>query len=356
MIVTDEELELEMKNESDTKNLVVPDIVADTEDDLKKDIPSNYIEVVLASNGRIEGIPKKLHFRCYSASDALDLNVADEDKSKAVVKVLTRLNYEHFDIGLLTVEDVLYILYKLHATFISSSITRKVYIDDTIKDDDSLNDDANLEEVDIPISSMVYAYLGKDYDDKDITPKIKVPFKIKDNTTKEEFKFKLSTMNDIIFAESYCRNYFKDEFIKFGAIRTAINKIHLIKDEDKQDEELEKYMIEHEREAEEYYEFTREFAGMVAKIVQAETIVSYNGKELKTLDDKWDVYANKIGFSVWSSYNDVLSKYPFGIKDEVDVFIPSLRKKVHRRVGFQFDDFLHIDRHENTDRCSVEFD
>ena len=44
------------------------------------------------------------------------------------------------------------------------------------------------------------------------------------------------------------------------------------------------------------------------------------------------------------------------IKDDIDVYIPSLKKKVHRRVGFQFDDFIHVDKSENVDRCTVEFD
>ena len=52
----------------------------ETEEELKQDIPSSFIEINLASNGRIDGIPKKLHFRDYSASDALDLNVDDDDK------------------------------------------------------------------------------------------------------------------------------------------------------------------------------------------------------------------------------------------------------------------------------------
>ena len=73
-----------------------------TEKEIKEDIPSNYIEINLVSNGRIKDTPTKLHFRCYSASDALDLNVDDDEKTKAIVKVLTRLNYEHFDIGELT--------------------------------------------------------------------------------------------------------------------------------------------------------------------------------------------------------------------------------------------------------------
>ena len=347
----------ENKVESTQDDMFIDEkIVKETEEELAKDIPSSFVEINLVSNGRIEGIPNKLHFRCYSASDALDLNVADDDKIKAICKVLTRLNYEHFDVGQLTVQDALFVLYRLHGTFISSKITKKVYIDDTIEDEKLLNDDDNLEEVDIPLTSMIYAYLGKDYDDKDLEQKIKVPFTVKDKATNESVTFRYTILNDILFAEKYCRNYFKDEFIKYADIRSALNKINSIKDENKLDETLDKYLNENEELANEYYDFMIEYTKMVAKIVQAQTIVAYNGKKLETIEEKWEVYENNISYSMWNKYNKIVEDFPFGIKDDIDVYIPSLKKKVHRRVGFQFNDFLHIDKHEDSDRCIVEFD
>ena len=331
------------------------ELVEETEKELKEDIPSNYIEINLVSNGKIEGIPTKLHFRCYSASDALDLNVDNDNKLKAITKVLTRLNYENFDISELTIQDVLYILYKLHQNFISRKITKQVYIDDTIEDEKLLNADENLEEVEIPITSMVYAYLGKDYDDNDLG-NIKVPFTIRDNTTKEFVSFKFNVLKDMLRAETYCKNYFKDEFIKYADIRSSLNKINSIRDEEKQDKMLDEYLTENEDKVSEYYDFMIEYGKMVGKIIQAQTIVSYNGKKLESLDEKWEVYNDKLSYDMWEKYNDVVEKYPFGIKDDVDVFIPSLKKKVHRRVGFQFNDFVQIDRHEDINRCTVEFD
>ena len=349
----EEQMKESLKNED---SIIKEDLIEETEKELKDDIPSSYIEVNLVSNGRIEGIPSKLHFRCYSASDALDLNVDDDNKVKAITKVLTRLSYENFDVGQLPIQDVLFILYRLHGSFISKKIVKKVYIDDTIEDEKLLNDDENLEEVDIPITSMVYAYLGKDYDDKDLEGKIKVPFVIRDKTTNESVTFKFTVLKDMLRAETYCKNYFKDEFIKYADIRSSLNKIHSINNEEKQDEMLDDYLDKNEDKVAEYFEFIMEYGKMVAKIIQAQTIVAYNGKELKSLDEQWDIYSNKISYDVWEKYNEVVSKYPFGIKDDIDVYIPSLKKKVHRRVGFQFDDFIHIDRHENSDRCTVEFD
>lgn len=376
-IVTDEELEREndtnalpkksikelmkedYKNRLESKNddnFINEEILKETEEEIKKDIPSNYIEINLVSNNRIEGVPSKLHFRCYSASDAIDLNVAEEDKIKAISKVLTRLNFEKFDVSLLPVQDVLYILYKLHNAFISSKITKKVYIDDTIEDEEQLNDENNLEEVDIPISSMIYAYLGKDYNDDDIEPRFKVPFTIKDSTTNDKVKFRYVILKDMILAETYCRNYFKNEFIKYADIRSALTKINSIKDEEKQDVALDNFLSQNEDKVSEYYNFMVEFTKMVAKVVQCETIVSYNGKVLNSIDEKWNVYENNISMSVWKKYNETLEKFPFGISDEIDVFLPSKKAKVHRRVGFQFNDFLQVDKQENSDRCSVEFD
>lgn len=375
-IITDEELEQEnntkvtpkksleelmkedYKNsvESENNNFINDEIVNETEKELKEDIPSSFIEINLVSNGRIEGVPKKLHFRCYSASDAIDLNVADEDKPKAISKVLTRLNYENFDVSLLPIQDVLFILYRLHSAFISPKITKKVYIDDTIEDEKKLNDEDNLEEVDIPISAINYAYLGKDYDDNELERKIKIPFTIKDNATNEKVKFRYIILKDMLMAETYCRNYFKNEFIQFADVRSALQRIQAISDEEKQDKSFDDYLNANEEKVSEYYDFMVDYAKMVAKVVQCQTIVSYNDEVLKTLDEKWDVYSNKISISMWEKYNKTLEEFPFGINEEIDVFIPSLQEKVHRRVGFQFDDFIHINKQENIDRCTVEFD
>ena len=349
----EEQMKESLKNED---SIIKEDLIEETEKELKEDIPSSYIEVNLVSNGRIEGIPSKLHFRCYSASDALDLNVDDDNKVKAITKVLTRLNYENFDVGKLPIQDVLFILYRLHGNFISKKIVKKVYIDDTIEDEKLLNADENLEEVDIPITSMVYAYLGKDYDDKDLEGKIKVPFVIRDKTTNESVTFKFTVLKDMLRAETYCKNYFKDEFIKYADIRSSLNKIHSINNEEKQDEMLDDYLDKNEDKVAEYFEFIMEYGKMVAKIIQAQTIVEYNGKKLESLNEQWEIYSNNVSYDIWKKYNDVINKYPFGIKDDIDVYIPSLKKKVHRRVGFQFDDFIHVDRHEDSDRCVVEFD
>lgn len=341
---------------SEGESVIKKALVEETERELKEDIPSNYIEINLVSNGRIEGIPSKLHFRCYSASDAIDLNVTDEQKVKSLVKVLSRLNYEGFDVGLLPVQDVLYILYKLHGAFISNTISKKVYIDDTIEDEELLNNDDNLEQVDIPITSIVYAYLGKNYDDENLPQNVKVPFTIRDKETNESATFRYSVLNDMIMAETYCKNYYKDEFIKYGDIRSALSKIHNISNEEKMDKALDDFISANEERTSEYYKFMIEYSRMVAKIVQAESIVSYNGKVLETLDEKWDCYSNKMSVSLWESYVNVVKDFPFGIKDDIDVYLPSLKKKVHRRVGFQFNDFLHIDRPKDSDRCVVEFD
>jgi hypothetical protein len=41
-----------------------------------------------------------------------------------------------------------------------------------------------------------------------------------------------------------------------------------------------------------------EYGKMVAKIIQAQTVIEYNGKELKSLDEQWDVYSNKVSYDV----------------------------------------------------------
>jgi hypothetical protein len=84
--------------------------------------------------------------------------------------------------------------------------------------------------------------------------------------------------------------------------------------------------------------------------------VAYNGKKLENLEEKWEVYQNNLSYDIWEKYNNVINGFPFGFKEDIDVYLTSQQKVVHRRVGFQLDDFLHINGHKDSDRYTVEFD
>ena len=106
LIIEENEMDVESKS---TNNEVKVENVKKEEN-----IPSCYIEIKLPSCGRIEDYPKVLHFRDYTSSDVVDLNIKDDGDIKTLSKVLSRMNYENYDVSNLTPEDLLYITYVLH--------------------------------------------------------------------------------------------------------------------------------------------------------------------------------------------------------------------------------------------------
>lgn len=330
------------------------------EKETESNIPSRFIPIKLPSNGRIEGIPDTLHFRDYSASEALDINTPnEEDKPKAIANVLTEMCYEHFDVSLLPVQDVLYILYVLQATFISNSITKIIRLDESLEegtDEGCLDNDSNLETIEIPISSLTMRYLGKDSDDKDIKPKIKVPFKIVDRKTGVTVKFKMSSLKDIVLANNYCKDYFSEKLMKFSSVRKSLSEINSVSNETQRNRLMNDYLDKNYELCKEYYSFTDEYSLTVAKIVQCLQIVEYDGNAVESIDDKWKIYQSEISASVWKMYNNVIEKYQFGLNNEVEVYSNKLNKKLVRSMTFQLSDFLSLDRHEDDDRYCVLFE
>lgn len=333
--------------------------VEQAEKEVEQDIPSNYIKINLPSNGRVEGIPTVLHFRDYTGNDALDLNVFDDEESTQVlVNVLKRMCYEKFDISLLPVDDVLYILYILQFTFISSEIQKNVYIDETLPQGDNegeIDYEGNIAEVTIPFSSIRVTYLGKDKDDKDLEENVKFPVTLTDSATGIKMKVKLASLKDTLVARNYCKKFFRNKFIEFADIRKSLSDIQSIKKKDVREQKMNDFLINNEDEVNDYYFFMNEYALTVAKFIQALQIVSYNGEDIEDIEKKWELYQNNIPSDVWQFYNQIIDKYSFGIDELVKVNIPDVGK-VERRVSFQLSDFLSFDRKKTDDRYSLSFD
>ena len=335
-------------------------ILREAEKETNLNIPSEYIPIKLVSNGRIKGIPSILHFRDYSVAESLDINTYSlEDKPKVIADVLTKMCYEHFDISDLPIQDVLYILYIIHATFISNTVSKTIYLDESLPegtDKGQLDNEDNLEIVDIPITSLHFTYLGKDKDDKNLKTNIHIPFKIKDTKTNSEVEFKISTLKDSILAQNYCRNLFNDDLIKFSSIRKMVDEIQSIKDKDEKNKAMDRYLETNYDECNEYYKFKKRYSIMDAQLIQAQQLVSYNGEKLETLDKKWEIYSTEISSGLWSKYLSVVDSIIFGISNDVEVYSNKLQKKLKRNIGFQLSDFLSVDRPKDSDRYDVLFD
>lgn len=322
--------------------------------ELKKEIPSSYVEIKLPSMGKYGG-PKSLHFRDYTFADIMDLNMNDES-NKNLCKVLTNLNYEHFDISKLSEKDALVILYSLHRIFINKTIEKRIYIDETLSDDE-INKEENITTVDIDLENLFIRNLGYDENDELIDDgKFKIPFTIKDNMTNDKIKLRIPILEDSQRAMDYCQEFYKNEIIKYSSIKSQILKLQSIKDEKKQDELFEEFYSTHEDECKQYYSFIERMSAMAVKIVQAMQIVSFNDKICDSLEEKLELFNDKISSGVWVQYENLLDKYDFGFSKNVEVFIPSLNKKEIKKIPFQISDFIPNNERKSDNRFSVEFD
>ena len=140
------------------------------------------------------------------------------------------------------------------------------------------------------------------------------------------------------------------------SIKSKILKLQSIKDEKKQDELFEEFYSTHEDECKQYYSFIERMSAMAVKIVQAMQIVSFNDKICDSLEEKLELFNDKISSGVWVQYENLLDKYDFGFSKNVEVFIPSLNKKEIKKIPFQISDFIPNNERKSDNRFSVEFD
>ena len=336
------------------------EILQKAEKNIKNDIPSSYIPIKLASNGRIKDVPNILHFRCFSASDALDLTNAsqDVDKYKIVADILTRMCWEKFDCQKLGLQDLTLIIFTLQANFIGGEIEQEIYLNEDLEEgneEGKLDHPSNKEIVSIPLSSINVRFLGKDENDNDIS-NFKSPFVIRDEND-NAFRVKTPIVQDSILAEEYCKELYKDDYIKFTPIRKKIKQLQRIKDVKERQDELDTYLFEHEEECKDYFKFMNDFASKTAKIVQALQLIEFNGKPLNSLEDKLRCYVENTPLDVWYTYNKVLEENPFGLSNDIEVYSNKLGKKVMRGFQFTIDDFiLQFNQPKTTRQCSVSFD
>lgn len=321
-------------------------------------IPSNYIKINLVSDGKIEGVPQVLHFRDFTAGDVLEISRVEDD-TKNMCKVLTGMNYEKFDISLLSSEDVLFIMVTLYANFISSTIEKEIYLNEDLPEGElegQLDNASNKEVVEIELSKLKVCFLGKDENDNVKNSKLKVPFIVKDKKNGIEAKFKMATLKDVHIATDFCKEYFKDEYMKFAGIRSDFEKISNIKDVKKREFTYNEYLESNKDKCDEYFQFFQDFTIQISKIVQSLQILEYNGKVLEDLNEKMDIFTNKMSEGMWNTYTNFLTNFSFGILPEIEVFSSILQKKLIRRVSFRFEEFFPNNKRKDNGQYDITFD
>lgn len=350
-------------NDSQIKNEKQFTVKNEKVDEIKQSyntsIPSEFIEVKLLSNGRIKNVPKILHFRDFSSSEALDVTITSEkDKVKKLVKVLSNMNYEKFDCSVLPEQDILIILIKIIGTFITSNLERKVYINLNLPDGidkGCLNNEKNIDIVNVPFSQFDIQYLGTNDKDEIIEPQIKLPMTLTDSLTNTKYSFKIPSIEDLYIATDYVKDYYKEDLKKFTSYISSIEKIKSSNDEDK-DSKLRDFIIEHFEESEKYRELEEKITKTTAQMVSSLQLVAINGEELKTLEEKWNAF-DSLPNSLFKKYSNIVDKYKFGVKPEVKVFIPSLGHKEIRTFRLEIDDLLdELNNTKESDRYNVDFE
>lgn len=321
-------------------------------------IPNNYIPVYLPSEGKLSA-PKVLHFRDYTMKDALELNTLDEDERfLALVSVLNNMCYEKFDCSNLHINELMIILFTIHATFISNKIEKEYYIDDTLPEgngEGQLNHPSNIASVELFINKLKVKSIDMDEHDKEISIKFKEPFTITDNITKNTFKFRLSRVKDLLIAQEECKKIYEKELFLFRPIKQQLEMLRNINNAEQRKLKLDEFIEKNNKEYMDYYKFLHKYNEMYAMIVQAQQIIAVNNKELETIEDKLNAYKNDIPKDIWLQYNAIVEQYEFGIMSEQEFYSEVLQKNIIRRFLFQLSDFLPTFNTENSGRFSVSF-
>lgn len=295
-------------------------------------VPSNFTPIKLLSNGRVKGVPTTLHFRCFTCSESLALSKKNDNKEKVIIKTLQDMCWEKdVDIGELPQQDISGIIMSLMGTYTTPNLEDYAVINPDLEGDE-LMDDSNWELVNIPFSSMDVRYLGTDDNDQEIEPAIKVPFTVSDGVNK--YKMKLPSLGDIINSREFVKTFFKKDIEKFAPFAAQLERLKANNKTDEDAEKMANYLGKHLKEVEEYRELQDAMVTLSAEVLLALQIVEFNGNPLNSATEQWDIYKD-VPNGVITKYNEITKKYDFGIKPEVEVFMPSLNKKVVR--PFRFD-------------------
>lgn len=293
------------------------------EQDKPMTIPSGYIPVKLATNGKL-GYPKVLHFRNYSMKEALDLASVTEDREPEVIAscLQSMLFEKDIEVKKLHNEDIKVIMLYLIKNFWNNDLDSMPYhIDNTLKGKE-LDNINNVAKTSISISKLTVNTL-------DIKG-FKEPINVK--IDKKTVMFKLPRLEDIILSKRYVRNKHRSEFQKFEKIK------NILEHNARQTDETKKLSYDLD-ELEQYNEFQERIVKDYLMVLECSMIYGIDGEELN-LDKKVDKFS-EIDMMYWVKFNNLLTnKLNFGIEPNISFYCNENKKEVSRRFTFRFTDFI----------------
>lgn len=310
--------------------------------EVAKEIPSNYIEVNLISGDKFS-IPV-LHFRNYTMEEILHIGSSTDENFlyNLIYKGLNKMCYEDFDCADLTVNHVIQIVLTVYKNFWGNKLLRKPYVIDESKEVEK----SNVGFVDIDISKLDALFLPEEF---------KEPFTIVDKKFNTKVKLGIQKLKHLFFAETFVKDFYKEEKSDYDTIEQKIKlKKELEASPDEAVRESSRTIVVTNEEKEALDNFKSEKAMLYARVLQSQIIYAIDGKEITTIEEKIDAYKNKIDATTWKFYNELLTKYQFGINSTYTFKVDG--KKLSRRFSFRLLEFLPTLESKSSERYDVCFD
>lgn len=297
----------------------------------KQAVPPEYLKVNLSSLGKLN-MPAVVHVRDYTGEDAFKLGIADDHRFfEVLVSIVNNMIYEEIDANDLHENELVEIMLNIFVNFWSTHIQNYPFpvtdedwkhISETMKKEIDAGTEHLL--IDINIAKVKTDLIDEKFNE---------PIHFKKD--KLDVSFILPRVGHIFITQEYILNQFYRESEEFHRIENLIQfnaKLH------ENDIESIKYIDPIEQAKFDKYLDSK--LALTAKVQSAQTIHSYKGKVLETLEEKLDVY-DKLDSAVWANLNKVIEKYSgFGVDSNVEVESPITKEMVTRRFRFQLLDFI----------------
>jgi len=327
-------MDVKRKEEETPKRVVVKE----KEETAK--IPHDFSEITLSSCNKLSA-PYKIHIRDYLNEDALRMAKSKKDVLKSILEFLKDGIYEDVDPFMLHEKELEEIMINIYTAFWDYKIRGYHYPmlltdDELIEELDKYNDmekkkfDAlksedskeeyeykNLNE--IPLAALEVEIDLSKLKSKPLAEKFKEPIICSDNKG-NEVSVRLPRVGDVYKVIDYIDS------------KTA-EKDQIFKDEDNTKEGSPRYN--------EYLEYQEERELLLSLGLPASCLLSYNGKELSSLEEKIEVL-RKIKQGFWNYIWSIIEEYTdnFGIDSTVEVQSPLTKEVVKRRCHFRPMDFI----------------
>lgn len=299
-----------------------------TNEVLKNAPPAGYIPVTLASEGRL-GFPAMVHVRDYSFSDAVQLaQMSEDDPYQVLLPVLKGMIFEDVDMGKITYPDIIEILMSIYGTWYGASLEEFPYhVDDTLEGD-AYDAPENMSKASIPLANIKSIPLKKG---------VGTPIKISRKNGKTVL-FDIPRPIHAVIAGEYINKKFAVEDNEHAELKTKVDTGRAT------DAEKAEWSAYDARRGSEYL-----------RCISALEIVSVNGKNYDTLDDKLSVL-DSIPLSYWGAYNGRYQKdFVYGVNPEVRFRCTVTGKMITRRFRFRLADFIPTMASESDDGFDVEY-